>query len=52
MTLMKKIMAEKSTKTGQTISKWCRIPGLKFSRTKTIGSGDDLCDFKMELVDT
>ncbi len=26
------------------------IPGLKFSRTKTIGAGDELCDFKMELV--
>ncbi len=121
--VMKKIMAEKSTKTGQTIAKWCRIPGfrkfflamwdsgshkmfgetagfknvfypkekgcfrmdiiqcpyniylteqgcpelnilfcendvhsygnlpgLKFSRTKTIGAGDELCDFKMELV--
>ena len=121
--VMKKIMAEKSTKTGQTIAKWCRIPGfskfflgmwdgvshkmfgeasgfknvfypkekgcfrmdiiqcpynkylteqgcpelnilfcendvhaygnlpgLKFTRTKTIGAGDDLCDFKMELM--
>ena len=121
--VMKKIMAEKSTKTRQTIAKWCRIPGfrkfflamwdsgshkmfgetagfknvfypkekgcfrmdiiqcpyniylteqgcpelnilfcendvysygnlpgLKFSRTKTIGAGDELCDFKMELV--
>ena len=121
--IMKKIMAEKSTKTGQAIAKWCRIPGfrkfflgmwdsvshkmfgetagfknvfyprekggfrmdiiqcpynkylteqgcpelnilfcendvhsygnlpgLKFNRTKTIGAGDDLCDFKMELV--
>ena len=26
------------------------LPGLKFSRTKTIGAGDELCDFKMELV--
>ncbi|MBP3819472.1 MAG: L-2-amino-thiazoline-4-carboxylic acid hydrolase [Butyrivibrio sp.] len=26
------------------------LPGLKFSRTKTIGAGDDLCDFKMELM--
>lgn len=26
------------------------LPGLKFSRTKTIGAGDDLCNFKMELV--
>jgi len=26
------------------------LPGLKFTRTKTIGAGDDLCDFKMELV--
>ncbi len=121
--VMRKTMAEKSTKTGQSIAKWCRIPGfrkfflgmwdslshkmfgetagfknvfypgekgcfrmdiiqcpynkylteqgcpelnvlfcendvhaygnlpgLKFSRTKTIGAGDDLCDFKMELV--
>ncbi|WP_051211662.1 L-2-amino-thiazoline-4-carboxylic acid hydrolase [Butyrivibrio fibrisolvens] len=121
--VMKKTMAEKSTKTGQSIAKWCRIPGfrkfflgmwdslshrmfgetagfknvfyprekgcfrmdiiqcpynkylteqgcpelnvlfcendvhtyrnlpgIKFSRTKTIGAGDDLCDFKIELV--
>ena len=26
------------------------LPGLKFSRTKTIGAGDELCDFKMELL--
>ncbi len=26
------------------------IPGLKFTRTKTIGAGNELCDFKMELV--
>ncbi len=26
------------------------LPGLKFSRTKTIGAGGDLCDFKMELL--
>lgn len=26
------------------------IPGLKFTRTKTIGAGDELCDFKMEIV--
>ena len=25
------------------------LPGLKFVRTKTIGAGDELCDFKMEL---
>ena len=25
------------------------LPGLKFSRTKTIGAGGDLCDFKMEI---
>jgi hypothetical protein len=25
------------------------LPGLKFTRTKTIGAGDELCDFKMEL---
>jgi hypothetical protein len=121
--VMKKIMAEKSTKTGRSIARWCRIPGfrffflnmwdslshkmfgetagfknvfypkekgcfrmdiiqcpynkylteqgcpeinilfcendvhaygnlpgLKFSRTKTIGAGDDLCDFKMEIM--
>ena len=24
------------------------IPGLKFTRTKTIGDGDECCDFKME----
>ncbi|MCR5598611.1 MAG: L-2-amino-thiazoline-4-carboxylic acid hydrolase [Lachnospiraceae bacterium] len=121
--VMKKVMAEKSTKTGRTMAKWCRIPGfsrfflgtwdgvshkmfgetagfknvfypkekgcfrmditqcpyniylteqgcpelnilfcendvhaygnlpgLKFSRTKTIGAGDDLCDFKLELM--
>ena len=26
------------------------IPGLRFTRTKTIGAGDDVCDFKMELL--
>jgi hypothetical protein len=26
------------------------LPGLKFTRTKTIGAGDELCDFKMELI--
>ena len=26
------------------------LPGLKFTRTRTIGAGDDLCDFKMELM--
>ncbi len=26
------------------------IPGLKFTRTKTIGDGDERCDFKMELI--
>ena len=26
------------------------LPGLKFTRTKTIGAGDELCDFKMELL--
>ena len=25
------------------------LPGLKFTRTKTIGAGDGLCDFKMEI---
>ncbi len=25
------------------------LPGLKFTRTKTIGSGGELCDFRMEL---
>ena len=48
--VMKKIMAEKSDEKGQKIAKCCGIPGLKFSRTKTIGAGDDLCDFKMELM--
>lgn len=26
------------------------LPGLRFTRTKTIGAGDELCDFKLELV--
>ena len=26
------------------------LPGLKFSRTKTIGAGNELCNFKMELL--
>ena len=26
------------------------LPGLKFTRTKTLGTGGDCCDFKMELV--
>lgn len=26
------------------------IPGLKFTRTKTLGTGGDCCDFKMELI--
>ncbi len=26
------------------------IPGLKFTWTKTIGVGDECCDFKMELI--
>ena len=26
------------------------LPGLKFTRTKTIGTGGDCCDFKMELI--
>ena len=26
------------------------LPGLKFSRTKTIGGGDELCDFKLEIL--
>ncbi len=26
------------------------LPGIKFTRTKTIGAGDELCDFKMELL--
>lgn len=26
------------------------LPGLKFTRTKTIGAGDEVCDFKMELT--
>ena len=121
--VMKKIMAQKSTKTGQSIAKCCRIPGfkkyflkmwdsmshkmfgetagfknvfypkqkdcfrmdiiqcpynkyltelgcpeltqlfcdndiytygnlpgLKFTRTKTLGTGGDCCDFKMEII--
>ena len=32
------------------IHSYGNLPGLKFTRTKTIGAGDDLCDFKMELV--
>ena len=26
------------------------LPGLKFTRTKTIGAGDEICDFRMELT--
>ena len=26
------------------------LPGLKFTRTKTLGTGGDCCDFKMELL--
>ena len=26
------------------------LPGLKFTRTKTIGTGGDCCDFRMELI--
>jgi hypothetical protein len=26
------------------------LPGLKFTRTGTIGAGSDRCDFKMELL--
>ena len=26
------------------------LPGMKFTRTKTIGAGDELCDFKMEII--
>ena len=26
------------------------IPGMKFTRTKTIGAGDELCDFDMEVI--
>ncbi len=26
------------------------LPGLKFTRTKTLGTGGDCCDFKMELI--
>lgn len=32
------------------IHSYGNLPGLKFSRTKTIGAGDELCDFKLELV--
>lgn len=31
------------------IHSYGNLPGLKFTRTKTIGAGDELCDFKMEL---
>lgn len=27
------------------------LPGMKFIRTKTIGAGDELCDFCMEMVE-
>ena len=26
------------------------LPGMKFTRTQTIGAGDKLCDFKMEIL--
>ena len=26
------------------------LPGLKFTRTKTLGTGGDCCDFKMEII--
>ncbi len=32
------------------VHQYGNLPGLKFTRTKTIGAGDELCDFKMELV--
>lgn len=32
------------------IHSYGNLPGLKFTRTKTIGAGDGLCDFKMELL--
>lgn len=32
------------------IHSYGNLPGLKFTRTKTIGAGDELCDFKMELL--
>ena len=32
------------------IHSYGNLPGLKFTRTKTIGTGDELCDFKMELL--
>ena len=32
------------------IHSYGNLPGFKFTRTKTIGAGDELCDFKMELV--
>lgn len=60
------MLSEKSDKMGQMIAKCCpklnvlfcendihsygNLPGLKFTRTKTIGAGDELCDFKMELL--
>jgi hypothetical protein len=27
-----------------------KLPGMRFTRTMTIGSGGELCDFKMEIV--
>ncbi len=32
------------------VQSYGNLPGLKFSRTKTIGAGDELCDFKMEII--
>ena len=32
------------------VNSYGNLPGLKFTRTKTIGAGDELCDFKMELI--
>ncbi len=32
------------------VNSYGNLPGLKFTRTKTIGAGDELCDFKMELL--
>ena len=32
------------------IHSYGNLPGLKFTRTKTIGASDELCDFKMELL--
>ncbi len=48
MKVMKKIMAEKSIKTGQPIAKWCRIPGF---RKFFLGMWDSLSHKKKEVAE-